>query len=332
MIQQLKIPPQIPDAVVDSTGTITYNRPASKVEYSNGTLVSDGLVVSTGGTLVENSTIIDPYSSFNWEKYEKRDLELIGRDHAVAAAAVSVSSNAATVFGTRVERPKQLGMAYPILPDSSADRPVTANPQGTIQYVVPSSVPYDEVNSDKDLYARDLLLHEALARTSAIFVDPPVLSVDSHGTAVGSISDVWSFADANPLNEGINPVLRLDVDLFTSPDKTLAFTDNSLGVYVANIENFLKNPFVTAEQLVIQVNSNGTTNIEAEWYSHDSSQDTSNTRVWTAEPRLSGRYKIVYYYNSGLLRWYPPNSNIVHIPQPQPFVNNDNTKIGRAHV
>jgi len=57
MIQQLKIPPQIPDAIVDTTGTILYNRPASNVLYVNGTLVSEGLVVPTGGTLVETSTL-----------------------------------------------------------------------------------------------------------------------------------------------------------------------------------------------------------------------------------------------------------------------------------
>ncbi len=322
MIQQLKIPPQIPDAIVDTTGTILYNRPASNVLYVNGTLVSEGLVVPTGGTLVETSTLINPYGLFDWYDYQKRDLELIGRDHAVAAAVVTVSSNAATVFGTRVERPRQLGMTYPVLPDSSADRSITVNQFGTVSYVVPSSVPYDEVTADKDLYGRDLLLHETLARTSNIFVNPPVISVDTHGTAVGSINDVWSFADGSPVNEGINPVLRLDVDLFSKPDKTLAFNDNSLGVYVANVENFLKNPFITAEQLIIQVVSSGTTGLEAEWYSHDPSQDTAHTRVWVAEPRLTGRYKIVYYTDTGLLRWYPPSANTIHIPQPQPFVNN----------
>jgi hypothetical protein len=326
MIQQLKIPPQIPDAIVDSTGTILYNRPASNVLYVDGTLVSEGLVVPTGGTLVETSTLINPYGLFDWYDYQKRDLELIGRDHAVAAAVVTVSSNAATIFGARVERPRQLGMTYPILPDSSVDRSITVNQYGTVSYVVPSSVPYDEVTADEDLYGRDLLLHETLARTSNIFVNPPVISVDTHGTAVGNISDVWSFADGSPANEGINPVLRLDVNLFSKPDKTLAFNDNSLGVYVANVENFLKNPFITAEQLIIQVVSSGATGLEAEWYSHDVSQDTANTRVWVAEPRLTGRYKIIYYTDTGLLRWYPPSANTIHIPQPQPFVN-DSTVI-----
>jgi hypothetical protein len=298
------------------------------VVYSDGTLVSEGLVVSTGGTLVENSTIVNPYSLFDWSEYQQRDLELIGRDHAVAAAVVAVSSQASTVFGSRVERPKQLGMTYPVLPDSILDRSTTVNQNGTVGYVAPSSVPYDEVSADKDLYGRDLLLHETLARTSQIFVNPPVISVDTYGTAVGTIGDVWSFADADPHNEGINPVLRLDVGLFTSPDKTLAFTDNSLGVYVANVENFLKNPFNTAEQLIIQVQSTGTTGLEAEWYSHDEGQDTATTRVWVAEPKLDGRYKIIYNTTTGLLRWYPPNANTIHVPQPQPFVNDSTTISG----
>jgi hypothetical protein len=326
MIQQLKIPPQIPATVIDSTGTIAFDRPASNVVYSNGTLISEGLVVPTGGTLVEQFTSVNPYASFDWNQYSKRDLELIGRDHVVAAAVVAVSANASTIFGTRVERPRQLGMTDSVLPDISTDRPQTVNQNGTLSYVVPTSVPYDEVSSDKDLYGRDLLLHEALARTSEIFVNPPVISVDTYGTAVGTIGDVWSFADANPENFGINPVLRLDVGLFKSPDQTLAFNDNSLGVYVANVENFLKNPFISAEQLVIQVNSTGTTGLEPDLYSHDIGQDTATTRVWVAEPKLDGRFKLVYYPETGLLRWYPPNSNVIHVPQPQPFVQ-DNTTI-----
>ena len=323
MIQQLAILPLIPEVLVDvSFGTIQYNVPASNVQISSGTLVPD-IVVRTAGTVVDSLTQVDPYESFDWRKYSERDLQLLGRDHIVAAATVKVAATAAMVFGTRVDRPTQLDLTSTVLPANSLDTGWIVPPNGTVQMVVPSSVPFDAIRSDQDLYGRDLILHEALARTSAIFSNPPIAS---SGTSVGTIGDTWSYADANPVTHGINPVLRLDVDLFKSPDRSLAFNDNGLGVYVAHISNFLKNPFVKAEQLLISVASTGTLSMEPEVYVHDDSQDTVSTRTWTAEPKLDGRFKIVYHNDTGLLRWYPPDSNIIHIPQSQPFVD-DGTSI-----
>jgi hypothetical protein len=287
-----------------------------------GTIVPD-IVVRNAGTIVDELTQIDPYDSFDWQKYSDRDAELLGRDHIVAAATVKVASEAAMVFGSRVDRPTQLDLTPTSLPDNSIDRILQIPPNGTVQMVVPSSVPFDAVRADQDLYDRDLILHETLARTSAIFVTPPIIS---SGTSVGTIGDTWSYADADPVTHGINPVLRLDVDLFKSPDRALAFNDNGLGVYVANIGNFLKNPFAKAEQLLISVAGTGTLAMEPEVYVHDESQDTATTRTWVAEPKLDGRFKIVYDVDTELLRWYPPDSNLIHIPQPQPFVN-DGTSI-----
>lgn len=323
MIQQLAIPPLIPGVLVDTTvGTIQYDVPASNVQISSGTLVPD-TVVRTAGTIVDQLTQIGPYESFDWQKYSDRDLQLLGRDHVVAAAAVKVASAAAMIFGTRVDRPTQLDLTTTSLPDNSLDHHLGVSSSGTVQMVVPSSVPIDAVRSDQDLYNRDLILHEALARTSTIFVNPPIVS---SGTSVGTIGDTWSYADADPVTHGINPVLRLDVDLFKSPDRSLAFNDNGLGVYVANVGNFLKNPFAKAEQLLISVAGTGTLSMESEVYVHDESQDTATTRTWTAEPKLDGRFKLVYHTDTELLRWYPPDANLIHVPQPQPFVS-DNTSI-----
>jgi hypothetical protein len=320
MIQQLRIPPLVPSFFIDSyAGTVEYDEPASSVTLSSGTLTSVGLLVPQGGTLTTGLSYVYEYDAFDWSTYRDRDFELVGRDHVVAAATVRVSSYLSTIFGCRIDRPIQLAVTDTLLPDTSEDRSTPISSDGSVDHVVSSSVPFDSTATDKDLYARDLLLHEALVRASSVMVHPPVASSDVSGTAVVSIDDTWSLADATSIQSGISPALRLDVDLFRNPDRAIAYSDNGLGVYVANVEGFLKNPFITAERLVIQVTSTGGTSHESEVYVHDVELDTETTRTWVAEPRLDGRLKIVYTLTTGLLRWYPQNSNQIHIPVQQPF-------------
>lgn len=329
MIQQLKIPPLVPSFFIDSyAGTIEYDEPASPVTLSNGTLTTDGLLVPQGGTLTTGLSQVDPYGAFDWSTYRDRDLELVGRDHVVAAATVRVSSFLSTIFGCKIDRPIQLAVTDTVLPDTASDRSTPVSSDGSVDHVVSSSVPFDGTVVDEELYARDLLLHEALVRASQIMVHPPVASADPDGTAVVTIDDTWSLADATPDQASVSPALRLDVNLFRNPDRSTAYSDNGLGVYIANVEGFLKNPFITAERLVIQVTSSGGTSHESEVYVHDVELDTDTTRTWVAEPRLDGRLKIVYTLDTGLLRWYPQNSNQIHIPVQQPFADDAVTIAG----
>jgi hypothetical protein len=326
MIQQLQIPPAIPAQFIDTLGgTILYSIPASSVTLVGGSLTA-GPVVPTGGTLVPALTSVNPVDIFDWADYRVRDQELSGRDHVVAAATVQVSATAATIFGAPVVRPVQVAPASTTLPELFTDHTIPVKSNGTLTYVNTTSVPSDEVSADGDLYGRDLLLYETLVRASAVMAHPPLITADPHGTNVTGISDLWSYAEPATTDPGVNPALRLDVDLFKRPDQVLAYVDNSLGVYVAAVANYLTNPFRTADRILLA--SIGGFNLEPDVYTHDSTQDTANTRVWTAEPTLPGRFKLVYYYDTGLLRWYPPDSTYIHTPQLQPMLGGGTTLVG----
>lgn len=317
MIETLNIPPIRVTTVVDSVaGNIRVNQPASSVTLDSGTLSTGRALLSSPGTIVDQLTGINPTDLFDATLYAERDRQLAGRDLAVSAAVVAVNSQLLTVWGAAADSPVLPQPVWPELPNSTADYPVDLSPAGTIDHVKPSSRPIDATVADADLYVRDMVLYEALARGSSVLADSPIVRLDPYGTILGTIPVEWSLGEPQTSRTTINVHDRLDVDCFKNPDGFLAFRDNTVGVFVSSVLSWLKNPFESAERLNLSI-----TGFESDVYVHDSSQDTDSTRVFIAEPQLEGRLKLVYDKNLQTVRWYPLASSEIHIPQPQPFIS-----------
>lgn len=264
-------------------------------------------VVTDAGTL----TPVSPALPFDALVYQERDRQLAYRDLIVGAAVVEVSVQVGDVWNYAVLKPTLQGPAPFTLP-------FTASEAGTfssqVRHVTNVSIPYDAARyADADLYGRDSLVYEVLARACAsTFLDPSIPRIDSSGSVIPNTS-VWSLAQGQDVSADINTALPLNRDLFKLPDRNLADRDNQLAGYVARLAQVLKNPFEHALRLYIQVEAHGTVQREPDVYVLTS--DDGTNRVFQTEPALPGANQITYNFHANTLQWVRERVDEVHVPQ-----------------
>lgn len=312
------------------------------------------LQISSVGTL----TPVNPSLPFNALEYQYRDRELAFRDLVNAAAVVEVSMEVSDVFLAPADLPVlpgpvtrfQLYNAGELLADGTY-----ANTTGLVRHVSQASVPADAYRyADKDLYGRDLLLYETLARAASdLFTAAPPIPVITSGTVVQD-TQVWPLSPAQSIRADINAALPLNRDLFALPDLNLADRDNIIAVYVARLAQALRNPFAFAERIYVRVSGEDPREPEeyvlrreywqantiyragdevyylTQWYRaifNTASPPTDSytwqprgslgpvVRTYVAEPALAYRNRIVYDGDNSTLQWFREDTELLHVPQ-----------------
>lgn len=264
-------------------------------------------VTSSSGTL----TPVDPDLPFDSKTYQARDRQLAYRDLIVGAAVVEVSVQVGDVWNYSSLKPGMQGPAEFTLPFVGTESG-TVNSQ--VRHVTNVSIPYDAARyADADLYGRDAIIYEVLARAcQSTFVDPSIPVIDTTGTVIPSTS-VWSLAEGVEQQTDINAVLPLDRALFKKPDQNLADRDNQLAGYVAQLAQVLKNPFQHALRLYVQIEAYGTVQREPDIYALTS--DDGTNRVFQTEPALPGANQIIYSTSANTLQWIRERVDEIHVPQ-----------------
>lgn len=253
---------------------------------------------------------VDSSDPFDPVQFQYRDRQLRYLDMVNAAAIVDVSVQVSDVWNFSTVKPVMEGPAPKLMPTLVIPQVTTSGTGSFVRHVTSTSIAYDAARyADNDLYTRDMLLHEVLARACAIFSDPPISPLDSYGTIIPS-TGTWSLAEGLEAMVDINAALPLDKNLFKRPDQALADRDNLLAAYVARVVQALKNPFEYATRLYVEASSVEATEPEVYVLAQDGEE-----RVWTAEPALPGRNRIVYNTATKTLQWFRERTDEVHIPQ-----------------
>jgi len=265
------------------------------------------VVAPESGTL----TPVAPALPFDAVTYQERDRQLAYRDLIVGAAVVEVSIQVGDVWNYAVLKPTLQGPAPFSLPFVGTEAGTVSS---QIRHVLNTSIPWDAARyADADLYGRDSLVYEVLARACATtFVDPSIPQIDTTGTVIPSTS-IWSLGQGAPMQADINAVLPLNRDLFKNPDRNLAERDNQLAGYVAQLAQALQNPFEHALRLYVQIEAFGTVQREPDVYALTS--DNGTNRVFQNDPALPGANQIIYNIPGHTLQWIQERVDEVHVPQ-----------------
>jgi hypothetical protein len=308
-------------------------------------------------------TAINPGNAFDPTLYARRQRELQHRDMVASAAIAKVSIFAQTVWnGT---------MVAPILPgvtgvtdytgtnvfmplDPTQVGTVLPNGNTAVTYVLNADIPYTSVTkTEVNLYNRDLLIYETLARAATIFQVPPINRIDPTGLYIGSTS-VWATAQGTNTPAVISSADAMNQAAFLNPDVYLAQRDNQNAAYVAQVAQALQNPFKFATRIYVQINSATSINSEESevyvltdnqfvsgntytagtqviymgtWYQAlATTTDTPPSSNWTtlagptlrqflADPSLDSRNRIVYDTVGNTLQWFRETLDLIHIPQ-----------------
>jgi hypothetical protein len=258
------------------------------------------------------------------ERYNIRDRELAYRDMVVASKLLQVFLKVTTVWNFKENRPRiPYGVADPLYAATQDVDTVTSKPQSGIVHVNNNAVAADALKTDKHLYERDLVLYQALAKGSFdtfgsdtpidLLTGVPITSLDSPTL---NISSVWSLAEGIESALNVSPSLPMSVDIFKKPDQNLADRDNKLAALISRLIQTLKNPFTSANRLLVKINYPDTTSSNyREPETYVLAVDTGTERIWRSEPALSDRGRLIYNKNNKTLRWIPEDSNLLHIPQ-----------------
>ena len=279
------------------------------IRWESSVAVSpDGVNVATSGSLASTSSgsQLDPLV------YLYRDRQLAYRDLMVASAVVDVAMQVADVWNYPAPQPYLEGPTETQLPAPAAGYVDANGTTSYVRHVQPSWLPYDAIRfSDNDLYGRDSLIFELLARAAGtVFPDPPIVPADSTGTIFPDIV-IWSQAEGSRRRRDVNPNQQLDVEQFKAPDQHLAERDNILAAYAARLMQVLQNPFEFATRLYVEVT--GPDAREPDVYTL--ALDTATERVWVADPALDSRNRITYQKGAKLLNWARENLDEGHVPQ-----------------
>jgi hypothetical protein len=256
------------------------------------TTLSWGQARIPGSTL----TTVNVGAAIDATSYAARDFELTYRDIILMALLSEVSVEAAEIFGLDTTRLAVQGVPAGDLQASSVDMATLAYP-GAVAHVKPSSRPIAAIATDRQLYARDVLLYEALVRVASIFEVPPITSI------VGNVTpnDVWSLAESQSVRAAVSGSLPLSVKMFKEPDQLLADRDNKVAAAIANVAYELNDLYNRATRLFVQV-----TDIdgprESELYVFKS--DDGRYRRFVSSPGLVDRNQIVYDRILRTVTWY----------------------------
>lgn len=288
-----------------------YHLDSALVVVLRDTIRWESAIVTSAGTL----SAIDADAPFNPLAYQRRDRELLFRDLVTAAAVVETSIQVSDVWNYSALKPKLQGPVTRDLPEiNTTQMRVQSGNASVVRHVLNASIPYDAVRyADTDLYGRDALIYETLARVCQdTFTEPPISRIDSYGTVFGSSGTVgWSLAEGAEMRVDVNDALPLGLNTLKQPDQNLAERDNQLAGYVAKLSEILKNPFEFALRIYVEVTGVGLR--EPEVYSLKSAD--AHQRIWACEPALSFRNRIVYDVADKTLQWFRESDTEVHQPQ-----------------
>ncbi len=273
---------------------------------SSGSGADSSWVASSGTVTPVNADL-----PFDAKVYQARDRQLAYRDLIVAAAVVEVSIQVGDVWNYSTVKPNMQGPAPFALPFVGTEAGTFSS---QVRHVLNTSIPLDAARyADADLYGRDSLAYEILARACQdTFVDPSIPRIDSTGTVIRD-TPVWSLAEGTAALSDINTALALDRALFKRPDQNLADRDNQIAAYVSRLSQVLRNPFNHALRLYVQIESYGTVQREPEIYALIS--DDGTNRVFQAEPAIPDGNQITYNTQHSTLQWVRETVNEVHVPQ-----------------
>jgi len=265
------------------------------------------IVAPASGTL----TPVAPSLPFDAVTYQERDRQLAYRDLILGAAVVEVSVQVGDVWNYSVLKPTLQGPAPFALPFVGTEAGTLSS---QLRHVTNVSIPYDAARyADADLYGRDSLVYEILARACAnTFINPSIPQIDTTGTVIPSTS-IWSLGQGTPMQADINTVLPLNRELFKNPDRNLADRDNQMAGYVARLAQALQNPFASALRLYVQIDAFGTVQREPDIYAL--TYDDGTHRVFQTEPALPGANQIIYNTAASTLQWIRERVDEVHVPQ-----------------
>lgn len=285
-------------------------------------------------------------------EYGQRDRELAWLDTRNAAAVVEVALEVADVWHASANRPRLAGPQIGHFTYTGQD---TSGPGllSKVVHVKNASVPVDALATDADLKGRDTLVYETLYRAVRdLFTRSPITS---SGVSSFTDVTAWSLATGTELQKDVSASLPMNRDLFRDPDFNLAERDNQMAGYVATMCQLLKNPFAYANRLYIGIYGVGGREVETYTLTQDKfipgqaygdgdeitrddttyrvrpgTGTTTNTpwtspgqweavsarkRVWTCEPALPGRNRIVYNIETQELQWFGISTAEIHAPQ-----------------
>jgi hypothetical protein len=252
--------------------------------------LSWGRAVPPGDTL----TPVSASGPVDVVAYRNRDQELAYRDLIVASLIAKVAVGIGDVWQFATARPQIPAAVAGELIYSGADAPAGASPAGPVTHVNNASIPLDAAYVDQQLYARDIVLYEALRRTAEVLEDVPLTALAPTLTA----SEAWSLADGvqrTLASVGFN--LPLNVDLFRQPDTDLAGRDNQLAAFIARLQLAMADVFSRATRLYVRAPGR-----EAEVYALVTA--TATERLWKAYPLLpTGRLQIRYDVATKTVVW-----------------------------
>lgn len=242
------------------------------------------------GTLL---TPVDLPQGIDVASYRRRDQELAYRDLVLGALLTEVVIQVGDVWQFRAMRPQLAATVAGDLEYETVDSPAAPSAPGSTTFVTNSSVPKDAILTDQNLYARDLVLHDALRSAASILTDSPLTSLLTLAP-----SDAWSLATGirhQLACAGFN--FPLNPDLFRRPDRNLADRDNQLAVFIAQLQGALANIFARAGRLLVKPPGQ-----EPEVYVLTS--ETDEARIWSAFPLLpDGRLQVRYDKAAQTVTW-----------------------------
>lgn len=254
---------------------------------------------------------VNPIDPIDVTSYAARDNALAYRDVVVAASIAKVALRVSDIWGFSPQRPTIAAPPAPSLNAESTDLTGTPSSPGSVDYVDNQSVPFDATSSDKQLYARDLLLYQDIFNVAhaALGDENPLDPL----TVAASVSDAWSYADGVETETGIGLGQSLDVNLFKQPDRHLAWRDNINAGYIARLARSVAATWCQAQRLLIQV-VDATGNLhEPEVYAFYS--DDGRYRTWTAVPRLPNQLMVQYDRQKNTVYWAGEKPGLSGSPQ-----------------
>lgn len=268
--------------------------------------------IPTTGTLAVASGTFDPTI------FATRDGQLQYRDLVVAANLIQVAVRVSTIWAFSAPQ-----MAIPTIPNpgfDSAEQDTDSSQQnGGVVYVLNTSFPVNAVTTDEQLYYRDALLMEAVARAGNALSGFSPFTQQLPGV---SISDAWSTAKWAVSDSGVSGAGQLNCALFTAPDQNLAARDNQIASVASRLISIIASPLDYATRLLIQIGSRDPATFVL-------SSRSGTTRVWTASPALSlGRNTLTYDTAMRTLSWIPEDGTAPVVAQSVPVAlgpNGENT-------
>jgi hypothetical protein len=243
-----------------------------------------------------NLTVVNLTAAVETTSYAGRDFELQYRDLIVAGALAEVSLKVGDVWGMGVDR-----MILPVVPidtldAASQDMPASLSFPGPVNHVVPSDTPQAAIEADKDLYGRDVILWETLARAASVLEDPPIESIN--GGLV--LSEAWSLGEGDDVPDTVNAAVPLSVDLFKKPDRGLADRDNQLSAAIARAYEALADIYGRATRLLVKVDDSELNRDPDQYILYS---DSSTERVWITTPGLSERSRVIFNKVTRQVTW-----------------------------